>query len=380
MSERAALELQGNVFWHADRGRLLLVLAFIALVTSVVAAVVVTGEARRTAPRFSPAPVFPGLEAKLGDAATIAVASPEGHIEIHRADGGQWVVPSASNYPAHVETVRKMLFGLASFRAVEARTARHDWLATLDLIAPGEGGKATEIRVSDAKGTLVAGLLVGKLRPAGGLTGGDAFYARRLGEDQSFLAEGDLPLDITRSSWLDPTIVDFPRDRVSRVTLMPTTGPSFSISRANTDVENFALDTVPKGRSMVSETAANSIGAALSDFTLEDVRPRAEVDFAKAARAVFETFDGLAITVEATDVKDEHWVRLTAASRSASAQAASAKPADAKTPDIAAEAAAINARVGAWAYKVADWKAALFSRSLDSLLAEPKKASESSKP
>ncbi len=227
--------------------------------------------------------------------------------------------------------------------------------------------------MSDAKGTLIAGLLVGKLRPAGGLTGEDAFYVRRVEEDQSYLAEGDLPLDVARSSWLDPTIVELPRERVFRVMLTPKEGPSFSISRTNAQIENFAVDTMPKGRSMVSETAANPIGAALSDFTLEDVRPRAEVDFAKAARAVFETFDGLVVTVEAADAKEEHWVRLTATAKPPSAQAATAKPANAKTPDVAAEAKAMNARVGSWAYKVADWKAALFSRSLDSLLAEPAK-------
>jgi hypothetical protein len=319
--------------------------------------------------------VFPGLEAKLEDAAIISVASPEGRIEVRRTDRGQWVVPAASNYPAHMESVRKMLLGLASFKAIEARTARQDWLATLDLIAPEEGGKATEIRVSDAKDALIAGLLVGKLRPAGGLTGEDAFYVRRLQEDQSYLAEGDLPLDVTRASWLDPAILEVPRDRVFRVTLTPPAGPSYSISRVNPEVQDFALDALPKGRTMVSETAANPIGAALSDFTLEDVRPRAEVDFAKAAHAVFETFDGLVITIDETEVTSEHWVRVTAGTREPRTPHTGTK-----ALDVAEEMSAINTRVGAWAYKIADWKAALFSRSQDSLLAEREKDTEADKP
>lgn len=375
MSEGAATHWGGSSFWRTGHGRLLLSLALLALVTTAAAIVVVMSDARRTAPRFSPALVFPALEAKFGDAAIITVASPEGTIEVRRAEGGDWVVPSASNYPAHMGSVRKMLLGLASLKAVEARTARRDWLETLDLIAPGQGGKATEIRVSDAKSKLIAGLLVGKLSPASGHAGEDAFYVRRVNEDQTYLAEGNLPLDVARSDWLDPAIVEVPRDRVFRVTLRSQEGPSFSISRASPEVQNFSLDAMPRGRSMVSETAANPIGAALSDFTLEDVRPQTELDLRKATRAVFETFDGLVITVNTAEVKGEHWVRV-----SAEAKAPPIPHTGPKAHNVADEASVINSRVAPWAYKIADWKAALFSRSLASLLAEPEKASKPSTP
>jgi Domain of unknown function (DUF4340) len=366
MSERGIDVSGGRGFWRSDRGVFLLALLVIALVTSLAAAFIILREEQRTAPRFSPAQLFEGLEDKLGAAADITVVSPEGRIEVRRVEGDGWVVPSASNYPAHMETVRKMLLGLASLKAIERRTARHDWLATLDLIAPGEGGKATELRVNDAKGALIAGLLVGKLSPAGALEGEDAFYVRRVGEDQVYLAQGNLPLDVARASWLDPTIVDLARERVFRVTLTPTAGPAFSLSRADPQAQDFALDAIPKGRHMVSETAGNAIGAALSEFTLEDVRPRADVDFKKQARAVFETFDGLVVAVDTVEAKDGHWVRVTAEAKKPRAEVTNAK-----APDIAAEAKAINARVGAWVYRVPDWKAALFARDLDSLLAEP---------
>lgn len=366
MSERGMIESGARGFWRSDRGIFLLALLVVALVTSLAAALVVLREGQRTAPRFSPAPMFEGLADKLGQAADIAVASPEGRIEARLVEGGGWVVPSASNYPAHTETVRKMLLGLSSLKAIERRTARRDWLATLDLVAPGDGGKATEIRVSDAKGALLAGLLVGKFSPAGALAGEDSFYVRRIGEDQAYLAQGDLPLDVAREGWLDPTIVDLARERVFRVTLSPAAGAAFSLSRANAQAQDFILDAIPKGRHMVSETAGNAIGAALSEFTLQDVRPRTEVDFKRPARAVFETFDGLVVTVHTVEVKDGHWVRV-----AAEAKKPRAKVTNAKAPDVAAEAKAINARVGAWAYRVPDWKAALFARSLDSLLAEP---------
>jgi hypothetical protein len=373
MSEAHARDWQGGAFWRTDRGRLLLVLAIVAVLSSAGAAFAVLSEAQRTAPRYSPQATFPDLANKLEQAALISMTSPEGSIEIRRTESGQWVVPSASNYPAHLESVRKMLFGLASLKAVEARTARRDWLATLDLIAPNEGGRATEIRVSDTKGSLIAGLYVGKLRLSGVPAGADAFYVRRVDQDQSFLAEGELPLDVGRGSWLDPTIVDLPRERVYRVTITPQEGAAFSVSRSRPETQDFVLDSIPKGRSMVSETAANPIGAALSDFTLEDVRPRAEVDFAKPVRAAFETFDGLTVTVEAIQTNGEHWVRV-----SASTEAPVVPHTGTAALDVAEEASAIDTRTGAWAYKIPDWKAELFSRSVESLLAEPNK--EAAKP
>jgi hypothetical protein len=346
-------------------------LAAIALATSVAAAVVVMQEARRTAPRFSPAPIFPGLDKALGAAQAITVKSPEGEIEIRRMDNNMWVVPAASSYPAHSEAVRKMLNGLVALRAVERRTARPDWHAMLDLGAPGEGGKATEIRVEGENGALLAGLLVGKVRPAGGLAGEDAFYVRRLGEDQTYLAQGDLPLEVERGDWLDPTIVDIARERVARVAMQPIIGPSYTISRASPETQSFVVDALPRGRRMMSETAANPIGAALSDFSLEDVRPKDAIDFTKAARAEFETFDGLVIAVETVEADDAHWVRV-----SATTKPPIVPHTGTKAHDVAQEMSAINARVGAWAYKVAEWKADLFAHTLDSLLAEPEKKAE----
>lgn len=371
MSERLPEAGEGAGLWRTGRGRLLVALAALALVTSLLAALAVTQEARRTAPRFAPEPVFPGLEARLAQAQAIALKSPEGEIEIRRANGSRWTVPAASFYPADAGAVRKMLNGLVSLRAVERRTARRDWHAFLDLVAPGEGGKATEIRVIDARGALLAGLLVGKVRPAGGLAGEDAFYVRRIGEDETYLAQGDLPLEVARGDWLDPEIVSIARERVARVSMHPVIGPAYTISRASPETQSFVVNELPRGRKMMSETAANPIGAALSDFHLEDVRPKDTVDFTKAARAVFETFDGLVITVETAEVDGEHWVRVAAATKEPLVP-----PTGTAAPDVAQEARAIDTRVSAWAYKVAEWKAELFAQTLDSLLAEPEKSTQ----
>jgi len=347
-------------FFRTARGKTLIGLAAATGIVLILTIFALLRDARLSASDFVRAPVFPNLAVQLADAASVSIAAKTGTIEIvHSGDvkTGRWVVPTAHGYPASIEHLRRLFLGLADLEAVEKKTARPDWFGALSLDDPKTGGSAIAVTVKDSKGDALAALLVGKLKPP--TPGGRPMvYIRRTGENQTYLAAGDLPLETERKAWLDDRVVDIARDRVKRVTVAPSDAAAYSVSRVKPDQPDFTLDNIPKGREPLSNAAANPTGAAAVDLTLDDVRPASEVDFSKASHFTIETFDGLTAALDVTDKDELTYIRVTAQGQGA---------------DAAKEADAINARLRGWAYAVPSWKATIFRKPLDQLLKSPEK-------
>lgn len=361
MTENAATRGSAG-FFRTARGKTLVGLAAATGIVLLLTIFALIREARLSADDFTREPVFPNLAVQLADAAAVSIVSKAGTIEIvHSGDvkTGRWVIPAAHDYPANTEHLRRLFLGLADLKAVEKKTARPDWLRALSLDDPKTGGSAIALTVKDSKGAPLAALLVGKLKPpAPGAR--PMVYIRRAGENQTYLAAGDLPLETERKAWLDDAIVDIARDRVKHVTVSPLGAPGYSASRAKPDQPDFTLDALPKGREMLSNSAANATGAAVADLTLDDVRPASEVDFAMASHFTAETFDGLTVALDIADKDQLTYIRVTAQG---------ANP----------EASAINARTTGWAYAVPSWKTTIFRKPLDLLLKTPEKPGKKSK-
>lgn len=334
--------------WNTPRGRFLAGLAGLAVVLVIAATLALMGERARTATRFAHTVIFPGLAAQLDSAGGVTVKTKESEIVLALGADNKWVARSLADYPVSGENVRLLLIGLSNLTAVEEKTAQPALHAALELGDPKDGGDATLVEVTDKDGKVLAALLAGKRAPAA-LEGEDRFYVRRAGEAQTYVATGGLPRSVHPADWLETSIVDIARDRVKSVALTPLEGPSFRISREKKDDANFTLENVPKGRAVLNDTAANPIGAALAGLTLDDVRKAGEVDFAKAAHDVFETFDGLTLTLDVANIDNDYWLRISAAG----------------TGDAQGEADKINARVGGWAYKVSAWKGEVLMRELE---------------
>ena len=349
-------------FAKTPRGRRIAWLAVATLIMVLLAGFEVVQEARQSQSHFKPRPVYSKLDVKLVDAARIAIVSRMGKVELARAGKDPkaqvWVMPDAHDYPANRDRIHRLLLGLADLQEVEEKTALPERHAALDLVDPAAGGGAIEVTVQDGKGTDIADLLVGKLRPASA-TGQAGVYVRKKGDNQSYLAIGDIPVDVERKDWLEPGVIDLARDRISKVSAAPAGSPSYVLAHSKPEEANFTIQDLPKGRSMLSDTAANGVGAAAVDLKLDDVRPQSEISFAGASAITYETFDGLAVKLDIIDQNKQSWVRVTARS---------------SDPKSAAEAQRINAKTAAWAYAVPSWKADLFRKPLESMLKTPEKA------
>jgi hypothetical protein len=226
------------------------------------------------------------------------------------------------------------------------------------------------VTLKDAKGEVLASLVVGSPVEGASVAGKQAVFVRRLTDTQTYVGRGDFLAEPDQSQWLDKTFIDIARDRVRLVAVKPFTGPSYSVTRAKPEVENFSVvERIPPGRTLRSEGEPNGVGNALLGLSFTDVVPQSRIDFSRPAFATFRTFDGLALNLRIVEKEGDFWLALDAIEdTSAPAPAPGAK--DSKLhPNVAAEAKEINAMSSGWAYKIPRFKGALLTGPFEALFA-----------
>jgi hypothetical protein len=296
--------------------------------------------------------VLPGLEHSVNTVTEVRLRKGDGTLTTLQAGANGWQVAERS-WPAQLAKVRKLLLDLGALNVVEEKTrmsANYPALGVEDV----SSAKAAGVQVDVVSAGHTWGLIVGK--PSGAKAG----YVRVAGAAQSLLAAPLVAVDADPKSWLDQGLLDLPAERVREIEERPAEGAAFTATRQKKEDSHFSVTPLPKGRELSSPGAADSLGAALSSLTLEDVTKVTEAH-APAGRAIFRTFDGL--EVEASGRKDgtRALVRLAAS---------------ATAPGAAEEAQKLNTRLGGWEFEIPDYKyAAIFSPVTDLLkpLPEPAK-------
>ena len=333
------------------RQRNLAILGGVTLLMVLLAIVAVYQRAASLAPQFEPRAFFPGLTEQLAGLSEIEVVAKTGTLHIRQVDG-RWVVVERDNYPADVAQVRAAGTGLADLQIIEAKTSRADWLNYLGLGAP-PAGDATQMKLSGAGGMVLAEALIGQTQGAPDALGRTSMYVRRPSENQSWLARGYLVPKAGVADWLDKTAVVIARDRVKGAVVDPAEGPTYTLSRDAKEMPDFRMVDLPRGRELSFEGAPDGVAGAIVGFVYEDVAKADQIDFTGAPQSVFNTFDGLNITVRVASRGMERWATVSA---------------EATNPMVQGEADAINARNQGWAYKIDDFKANQIVATRETLL------------
>jgi hypothetical protein len=322
---------------------------------------------------FAPVRMFPGLEEKADAVASVEIEAPNAAFNVVKRSDGKWIVPDKGNYRADFNQVRRTVLGLASLELIEPRTARADWAGKLGLAAPNakKEGQGTVIRLKDAKGEIMASVVVGNAVEGASTNSRQAIYVRKLTENQTYVARGSLEAVSDPAAWLDRSFIDFPRDRIRTVSMKPPMGPSYTVTRAAPEVENFSVvERLPSGRTLRSEAEPNGLGNALIGMSFTDVVPQGQVDFSRAARASFQTFDGMALNVLIAQKDEDFWVAFDAIEIPAAEVAKPGKDSKLK-PNIAREVEELNAMGKGLAYKVPRFKGTLLTTPLEAMLNVP---------
>ena len=178
-------------------------------------------------------------------------------------------------------------------------------------------------------------------------------YVRRPGDNQSWLAEGRLPVDADPQLWFDRDIANIDHSKIAAVTVHR----GDAVLAFGRDGEKFVLKT-PADHPKLDDYRVEDVSRALETLTLTDVKPAEQEPGDKIGTCDIVTTDGMKISVSVFKAGKNIWTQY------------------AVTGDGAAKKDAddLEKRVNGWAYQVGSWKEQAFVPALDDLKAsEPEK-------
>ncbi|WP_374605337.1 DUF4340 domain-containing protein [Arenimonas sp.] len=278
---------------------------------------------------------LPGFAARIETLERIEVrgAGDTALVTLVRGDG-RWEILERAGWPANEREISRALYRLGQARRVEAKTdnpALHARLGVEDISSPD--AKGAELRFTGGGEPMA--LVVGSNHP---MLGGS--YARLAGDPQAWLLDEDLAPARDPANWLDRRLADLPLARIQRVRVSPAAGRAFSLVRKD---DGFALDGAKRASDVATATAGTPEQLALDDFAADDGTPAA------AQTAVFESVDGVSLTVASWQDERGLWARLSVALDREAALAWFAKAEEAAEPP--------EQRLAALEAQLAEWRA-----------------------
>ncbi len=288
-----------------------------AVVLGAAIVAVVNRTANTSAPVAEGAPLVPGLAEQLNQVVALTVSHDGLVATLARpaADSDVWTVTEKAGYAATLDQVRTTLLALSEAKALEPRTAKPDQYAK---IAVDDGG-ATHVTLRTADGRTLPELLVGKTAGSGNA---GSFYARRVGEAQSWLAEGRVQdLSADPQHWLERTLPAVSADRLIAVTVSRPGGAVLSISRKDLAEKLFTATGLPAGKAP-DQAAINRLAASAEFLSFDDVAhlDQAETPAAASVTTTFHTADGETLTIVIDHRDGKSWARFARAGDTAMAK------------------------------------------------------------
>lgn len=300
-------------------------------------------------------PFFPDLQgqAQSGQVAALKVRKGAETITVTLGPNG-WRVENRNGYPADLEVVRRTVNGLAKLTRKAAKTSRPENFDALGVSDVGPGASGTEVAVLGAGGETLAALLVGVAATAGG-TG---TFVRLPDEQRVWLADGSLSVPPEPKDWVERTIVDIGENDIQEIRSRFPDGSTLTAVRVAPDSEQFNILEIPAGKRLKHDNFGASMAYALAQLELEDVAPRADKPFPKAATQTMQvrTASGITYRLEFADIDGTLWVGVRAEAATDAA------------PETKAKADEINARIAGWAYRVPEWKTQTLRRQVGELI------------
>ena len=336
-----------------------------------------------------PERVYPELAAQLNQLSGLTVAGHDESFHLHKT-GDTWGMDEKDGHPVRFDRLKGLLVALSELKPLERKTASPALHAKLGLQAPGdEGSGAVQITVLGASGAPVADLIVGRPGPAARTR-----YVRKAGDDQTWLVQGELNPDASAKAWVDTEIMRLDPANVAHVTTTQADGEVLHVDKQAKEDPVWTIADVPEGLEPKNAGIAGTVAGALQWLDFDDVSAASKRALPETDRAttVFETWDGMTVTVTAAR---EPAPATPPAEPAAEGETPPAPPApeptdwitvtvaaaDSAADDVKTKAAELNARVSPWVYKLVKYKASpLRQRMADLTQPKPEKPPESSEP
>ncbi len=304
--------------------------------------------------------VFPGLMGSINSIGRVVIDHREKTLTMVRDSAGNWSMNESDGYSVSAKVADKVMVQLADLNYYESKTKKRSLYDRLHVEDPkGKESRAHKIRVFDSKGIKLVDLIAGRKRH--NLVGvrKQGVYIRKPGNDQTWLAAGELSLEAKPSGWLVRKIVDIKEKNILSVVVTHPDGEVLNISKDDPKARNFTLHDIPEGKILEYETDPDNLAAVVEQLELDDVRKAGYLNFVddQTTRAEFITRDGLKLVLRVLEKDKGQWAEVKAIANKLDASSNSSKA----PVDVAKE---INARVNGWIYKLPSFKGSRLMRRM----------------
>jgi hypothetical protein len=320
--------------------------------------------------------LFPALFDQLSEVDSIQFQSAEDQFTLFR-EGEDWFLREHYGYLANFDEVKRMLIDVAEAEILEAKTANPDeyYVLGVEGAEPVEPG-GSSIQIDFLQGEdRVAGLILGQQRVVN-TTGGPAqFFVRRVGEEDSWLAEGYLQLSPVMLNWIDGEIIDIARERIASVEISQPDGSQAVLINLGAK-DKYGTPEARERTLFKYQQLGYDIAGTLHQLRMEDVLPAKGFDRAGAdvVTATFTTFDGLVVTAKTSFIDGFYYTTLSANFAAGSIQPAPKDIADLgvtkSADDVRAEVSQLNQRLSPWVYKVSGFVGTNLMRARGDMVVE----------
>jgi hypothetical protein len=248
-------------------------------------------------------PLLPTLPQELNTVTSLNIrkGSAMPSVSLHKT-AEQWTVAERADYPADAAKVRHLLLALGDAKIVEEKTSNPASFAVIgveDPAQPGATGAEIAVTAKDGKHAVIVGKSVG-----------EGNFARRGGENKSYVVEPAISFETDPRFWIDSRLIDVPAASIQTVEVKPPTGAGYVIHRLKPNEENFSLEGTPAGRKAADSPALAPPATMLGALNAEDVAAASGIDFSKPAQATVTLADGNVITLMGAPIADKHWIQV----------------------------------------------------------------------
>ena len=304
-----------------------------------------------------PRPLVPGLHEIVNEIDAIDITAADGALVSLRRDRERWRVSEKAGYEADFELVHDLLRDLATGRRVDERTSNPQWYARLGLLDMGQQG-ATGTMISFPQRDLPAIILGHEDSNQQGQ------FVRLADDEQTWLSDRIVSLPDSAVGFLERAIMDIPASELSEVTVRHPDGNTIRLrSTEQEDSDDWVLLDVPDGRNAKPMWELRQVANGLANLNLDDVRTHEQIPEG-AVRVLYVTRDGLNFVASLFKDDQGPWIHF---SVSAETDAVTDDD-DAEVSEIAIDAAAVDARLSPWQYRIPERKFNTMTRRFEDLL------------
>ena len=310
----------------------------------VAAGVTVSTQTEITALTAGADPAFPKLSEDVNGVAKIEIRNASSEFSM-TLEGENWGLDQKDDYRVEFQKVKSAIVNLSNFKLIEKKTADAARYERLELNDPAdEKAKSRKIVLKDAKGAVLADVVIGKLNPNLFGTGGAGTYIRRADEKATWLARGQVDLGEEPNNWMARQIVNYGQEKVRKVVVANPEGAEIILAKADVKDPNFKLENLPEGREIKNKDEADPLAGVMWRMMFDDVQKAEKQEWpATPWVAHYTVWDGYTVRIETAKFGDDFWGRFSAK--------IDETVADAKMKTAAEKAVAeINARTKGWTY------------------------------